>query len=701
MARTSSNPGPAAPREDGKKLSKNKLQAAAVLQKEGNDFFVRGDYQEALKKYAAALASGGENDVELAAKLRSNRSFCCLKLGSLELALSEAELCQKLRPDWPKAHFRAAKVLEAMNRLGDARLAVLEAFRIEPADKEVTGLLQSLREKIFSGPAERVGVALDALENYQAPPGETHAAALELRDLLVGESAHNEVQAETPERTARIKAFLAGGGSSTVFRRQNAMGTYWKEECKNGTMSLLSEVAAAAPQLEEELVKLNQEAEEKEIGCEGDPACAPPSKGTNRKPNPVPAPPFAASTSRPGQRRRQGTGAKPLAAACDFGDAGDDEPIDDGAASLRSPDEAEAHLQEKSKEILVESSSAADENSSDPQNGEAIKENCMMTADADLVLHSAVADITPCCTASPVLTEVGLPERVVLRVLEAGTLKTLATATAVCRMWKNASKIPCTGNKTSWTTLLEQRWPGLTSQLTTTTHHLELLRCMLGPRLQPQTLDSGSSLRLEQWSFILDVQRDGKVLWHATITKEHALPGVLTALPNLPNAHVPKGMTKHVIGPTLHERLDVVMPGDKRRAAVAGAVAALAAAAEDGIVAPGFTSQFIAVHANSGKLMSLSTTLVPGSRCSCNSEPPAAVATPVYLPAEGGKVLPSDLLRVVVGVGAEHVLPGPRAPYPPGSLQVRTGLAFVGPDGRWLSGAVVIASLLGQLSTEF
>ena len=37
------------------------------------------------------------------AALRANRSICLLRLGELELALSEAEMCVELRPDWPKA----------------------------------------------------------------------------------------------------------------------------------------------------------------------------------------------------------------------------------------------------------------------------------------------------------------------------------------------------------------------------------------------------------------------------------------------------------------------------------------------------------------------------------------------------------------------------------------------------------------------
>ena len=41
---------------------------------------------------------------------------------------------------------------------------------------------------------------------------------------------------------------------------RNAMGENWQEEARNGTMSLLSQITKAGPSLEEELVRLNQEA---------------------------------------------------------------------------------------------------------------------------------------------------------------------------------------------------------------------------------------------------------------------------------------------------------------------------------------------------------------------------------------------------------------------------------------------------------
>lgn len=98
--------------------------------------------------------------------------------------------------------------------------------------------------------------ALDALEDFNRSPEETKRAAQVVKDMLL-----SDVKEDV------LRAFMASAGSKTIFRRQNAMGDNWQEEARNGTMSLLSEITKAGPQLEEELVRLNQEAEALEGSC--------------------------------------------------------------------------------------------------------------------------------------------------------------------------------------------------------------------------------------------------------------------------------------------------------------------------------------------------------------------------------------------------------------------------------------------------
>jgi tetratricopeptide (TPR) repeat protein len=50
----------------------------------------------------------------------SNRCAALLKLNKLSKALTDAERCVALRPDWDKGYFRKGSALEAMERFEDA-----------------------------------------------------------------------------------------------------------------------------------------------------------------------------------------------------------------------------------------------------------------------------------------------------------------------------------------------------------------------------------------------------------------------------------------------------------------------------------------------------------------------------------------------------------------------------------------------------
>lgn len=292
--------------------AKTESLVSADLQKEGNACFSRGDFDGALRKYAAALASPlrGEEEKERHAQLRSNRSLCCLRLGQADLALAEADKCKELRPDWPKAYYRRAAALEALDRLGDARLTLFEAKRLSPSDTDVEAAIKRLSSKLFTGDAARVGEALDVLEDFQCGTAPVLAAARDLHELVVREDASGD-------RRACIEAFVQGGGAGTIFRRQNAMGPNWQEECKNGTMSLLSKISIAVPQLDGELLRLNREAEAREEGHEPGVVCKDRPSGPGLLPPPAPLVIADQPPDRAG-RIRTARLAKPLGAACNF-----------------------------------------------------------------------------------------------------------------------------------------------------------------------------------------------------------------------------------------------------------------------------------------------------------------------------------------------------------------------------------------------
>ncbi|CAE7623040.1 sti1 [Symbiodinium sp. CCMP2592] len=190
---------------------------------EGKDHFQRGRFREALQSYAAALRelNGEQGSEEQAAALRANRSLCLLRLGDTELALSEAEKCKELQPDWPKAHFRVAAALRALGRLGEARLAACQGRRLAPRDASLRDLQTELRQKLFPGPTAPLGEALDLLEDFRRSASDIRDAAQVVRDTLLGDRKAG---------VGVLEAFLRSEGPKTIFRRQNAMGDNWQED---------------------------------------------------------------------------------------------------------------------------------------------------------------------------------------------------------------------------------------------------------------------------------------------------------------------------------------------------------------------------------------------------------------------------------------------------------------------------------------
>ena len=76
------------------------------------------------------------------APIYSNRSASLLKLLKVSLALADAEKCIELRPDWDKAHFRKAAVLEEM-RDDNGALRALEAALEVASTQEQIGVVEA------------------------------------------------------------------------------------------------------------------------------------------------------------------------------------------------------------------------------------------------------------------------------------------------------------------------------------------------------------------------------------------------------------------------------------------------------------------------------------------------------------------------------------------------------------------------------
>eukprot|EP00931_Biecheleriopsis_adriatica_P121512 TRINITY_DN96586_c0_g1_i1.p1 TRINITY_DN96586_c0_g1~~TRINITY_DN96586_c0_g1_i1.p1 ORF type:complete len:397 (-),score=69.83 TRINITY_DN96586_c0_g1_i1:37-1227(-) len=122
----------------------------ADLKERGNAFFKDGKFEEAVEAYTQALdaSKGTENE----APISSNLSLALLKTGKVEAALSHAERCMSLRPEWSKAHHRVAEALFELERIADARSAYTRAKELEPSNRDLPLAIAACDEAIKGGP---------------------------------------------------------------------------------------------------------------------------------------------------------------------------------------------------------------------------------------------------------------------------------------------------------------------------------------------------------------------------------------------------------------------------------------------------------------------------------------------------------------------------------------------------------------------
>ncbi|RZC71196.1 hypothetical protein C5167_034381 [Papaver somniferum] len=113
------------------------------VEPEGFEKFLQGKrngakaFQDEQYVWAAYWYSQALEVAPTDATLISNRSACyaCLQQGSE--ALMDATECISLRPDWPKAHYRAGVALSVLKRYGEAADAFFKGLTLDPRNKEL------------------------------------------------------------------------------------------------------------------------------------------------------------------------------------------------------------------------------------------------------------------------------------------------------------------------------------------------------------------------------------------------------------------------------------------------------------------------------------------------------------------------------------------------------------------------------------
>ena len=98
-----------------------KREEAERLKTEGNNFFQRKEYAQAIERYSEAIRLVPSQHVYY-----SNRSAAYLNNGDREAALRDAEVCRALEPGWARGCLRLATARHACGMYEDAAVAAYE-----------------------------------------------------------------------------------------------------------------------------------------------------------------------------------------------------------------------------------------------------------------------------------------------------------------------------------------------------------------------------------------------------------------------------------------------------------------------------------------------------------------------------------------------------------------------------------------------
>jgi tetratricopeptide (TPR) repeat protein len=112
---------------------------AERLKAEGNQLYKDKNYLKAAATYTQAIKVDKNNGV-----LYSNRSAALLQLNKVTKAISDAEECIRLRPEWEKGYFRKGNALETLKKTDEALECYKLAAEKNPDSKDCSNKVKQL-----------------------------------------------------------------------------------------------------------------------------------------------------------------------------------------------------------------------------------------------------------------------------------------------------------------------------------------------------------------------------------------------------------------------------------------------------------------------------------------------------------------------------------------------------------------------------
>merc|ERR1719445_2186675 len=114
------------------------------LKEAGNDFFKKGEWDDALECYTEAIKKTRGDCEKQKAIYFKNRAACYLKMDRFEDAVDDCTKSRDLTPNDPKALFRRCQAYEALNKVDSAYADAKEVHNLDPKNKALEPVLLRL-----------------------------------------------------------------------------------------------------------------------------------------------------------------------------------------------------------------------------------------------------------------------------------------------------------------------------------------------------------------------------------------------------------------------------------------------------------------------------------------------------------------------------------------------------------------------------
>lgn len=117
-------------------------ERAAIFKGRADAEFKQRNYRNAYLDYTRAIEATPDDE-----KLLSNRCQTYLKVGKAAAALTDAERCVQVAPEWAKGHYRHGCALQANDRHEEAVAAFERAVSLDEHNEETQKALTDARAK--------------------------------------------------------------------------------------------------------------------------------------------------------------------------------------------------------------------------------------------------------------------------------------------------------------------------------------------------------------------------------------------------------------------------------------------------------------------------------------------------------------------------------------------------------------------------